>query len=416
VKTVLRWITSSLPLMVMALVLSIVSWFVAVEAEDPTITGRYTEPIPITIAGLPDGMMLMEVSAREVRLDLRATESVWASLKVGDLSAVADLAGLGAGEHAVPIDLGLDKEPAHILAIEPTALTVRLEYRLERVLPVRIQIEGDVSLGYLRRAPSVAPAEVTVTGPASAVERVTQAIIIVSIQGETIDVEGSYPVRVTDDAGEAVSGVTISPDHVTARVPIELSGYYRFLAVRVVLEGQVAENHRITDITVDPPTVTVFGSPDVVAGLPGFIETEPISVAGTTADVIERPSLILPDNVTLVGGQKPVEVSVVVEPVQGSRTVNIPPTVQGLGPSLTATIPLDTIAVVLSGPLPVLEALEPGDVRVVLDLFRLPAGNHEIEIRAIVPAGVTAQSIFPAVIQVEISVAITPTLAPAEGE
>jgi hypothetical protein len=139
-------------------------------------------------------------------------------------------------------------------------------------------------------------------------------------------------------------------------------------------------------------------------------------VTGATEAIVEFPSLILPPNVTLVSGQKPVEVTVVVEPIQGSRTVNVPPTVQGLGPTLTATIPLDTVAVVLSGPLPVLEAMEPGDVRVILDLFGLPTGNHEIVPTAIVPAGATAQSIFPAVIQVEISVAATPTLAPSVVE
>lgn len=415
-KAVLRWVVGSLPLMFLALVLSIVSWFVAVEAEDPTISGRYTEAIPIAITGLPDGMMLMEVSAREGKVELRATESVWISLVPGDFSAVAELTGLEAGEHTVPVDVRLGKEPADILAIAPQTITVRLERRLEIVVPVRLQIEGEVSLGYLRGAPSIEPTEVSVTGPASAVERITQAVVAISVQGETADVEGGHAVRVLDEAGELVLGVTVSPNRVDLNVPIELSGYYRFLAVRVVLEGQVAANHRITDIIVDPPTVTVFGSPDVVAALPGFIETGPISVADATADVIERPSLILPENVTLVSGQRPVEVSVVVEPVQGSRTVNVPPTIQGLDPGLTATIPLDTIAIVLTGPLPVLEALESGDVQVVLDLFGLAAGNHEIETRAIVPAGVTAQSIFPAVIQVQISVAIKPTSVPNEGQ
>lgn len=415
-KAILRWIVGSLPLMVLALILSIVSWFVAVEDEDPTISGRYTEPIPISLTGLPDGMMLMEVSQREMRVTLRATESVWASLTPDDFSAVSDLTGLDAGTHQVPIDVTLDKEPADIREIAPQAITVRLELRRVEVIPVRVAIEGEAPLGYLRRSPAITPTEVTVAGPASNVDQISEAVVTISVQGETGDVEGSYVVRAIDEAGQAVSGVSVAPERVDARVPIELSGYYRFLAVRVVIEGQVADNHRITDILVDPPTVTVFGAPDVVAGLPGFIETEPISVTGETTDVVERPSLILPENVTLVSGQKPVEVIVAVEPVQGSRTVNVPPTIQGLGPGLTATIPLDTIAVVLSGPLPVLEALEPGDVRVVLDLFGLEAGQHEIQTRAVVPAGVSAQSIFPAVVQVEIAAAVTPTLAPLEGE
>jgi YbbR domain-containing protein len=333
-----------------------------------------------------------------------------------DFSASVDLTGLPAGVHTIPIDLVLDKEPARIIAVEPQEVSVLLEYRLEKVVPVRLVIEGDVSLGYLRRGATIAPTDVIVVGSASNVDRVEEAKVTISVQGASADVDTSLLVRVLDGQGEPVTGVTVSPERVDVKVPIELSGYYRFLAVKVVIEGQVAENHLITDITVDPPTVTVFGAPEIVAALPGFIETQPISVAAATQDLIERPSLILPANVTLVGGQKPVEVRVAVEPVQSSRSVDIPPTIQGMGPELTATIPLDTVAVVLSGPLPILEALEPGDVRVVLDLFALPAGKHEIEPRVIVPEGISAQSIFPAVIQVEIYVPVEPTLVPVEIE
>jgi YbbR domain-containing protein len=245
---------------------------------------------------------------------------------------------------------------------------------------------------------------------------VAEAVAAVSVQGASADVEDSFPVRALDEAGQAVAEVSVSPERVSVRVPIELSGYYRFLAVKVVLEGQVAENHRITDITIDPPTVTVFGSPETVAALPGFVETEPISVAGATEDIIKLPPLVLPPNVSLVSGQKPVEVQVVVEPVQGSRTVDVPPTIQGLGPGYTATIPLETVAVVLSGPLPTLEALEPGDVRVVLDLFGLPPGKAEIEPTVVLPSGLSAQSVFPSVIQVEVLVAETRTQGSVEVE
>ena len=72
------------------------------------------------------------------------------------------------------------------------------------------------------------------------------------------------------------------------------------------------------------------------------------------------------------------------------------------------------VEVILSGPLPLLDTLEPDDVRVVLDLFGLTAGTHQIEPQIVVPEGVTAQSINPATVQVEIFVAQTP--APGRDE
>jgi len=62
--------------------------------------------------------------------------------------------------------------------------------------------------------------------------------------------------------------------------------------------------------------------------------------------------------------------------------------------------------------MPLLETLEADDVRVVLDLFGLPLGIHQIEpqvSQVVVPEGITAQSILPATIQVAISTWPTPT-------
>ena len=256
------------------------------------------------------------------------------------------------------------------------------------------------------------PHEVVLSGPESSVAQVVEAVSTVSVQDAEADIEGEFPVRILDAEGQLVSRVAMVPEAVSVRIPIELSGYYRLLAVKVVLEGQVAADHRITDISVDPPTVTVFGPPDIIAAIPGFIETMPIDVEGALGNIIERPRLDLPENVAAVIGQGPVEVTVFVEAIQSSRTVEITPSLQGLGLGFTATVPLETVEVILSGPLPQLEALEADDVRVFLDLFRLSVGQHQIEPQVVVPEGVVAQNILPASMQVEILVAVTPTVTP----
>ena len=107
-------------------------------------------------------------------------------------------------------------------------------------------------------------------------------------------------------------------------------------------------------------------------------------------------------------------VTVSIEPIQSSQTAVITPEIQGLNPGFTFTVSPETVEVILSGPLPLLETLGPDDVRVVLDLFGLSEETHQIEPQIVVPEGVTAQSINPATVQVEIFVAITPTLTDDE--
>ena len=414
-RATLRWIVSNLPLMILALILAVLAWVVAVEEEDPTLEERYPQPIPVTPPELPEGMVIVGDFDERVQVTVRAPESVRNSLKVDDFTATIHLAGLDAGVHKVPVQVVLHKYPSQVMLVEPEYVTLEMEPRAERTVPVHVQIEGEPSLGYFMRAQISASREVTVSGPSTYVARVVEAATQVSVQNAKSTIEGEFQLQLQDSEGQSVPYVMLTPAVINVRIPIEPSGYYRALGVKAVLEGQIAPGYRLTYISVEPPTVTVFGVPDVIAALPGFIETEPVDIEGAQADVIERPTLTVPPNVIVVPGQPPVEVKVSIEAIQSSLTMEVTPELQGLGPGLTATVSPETVEVILSGPLPLLETLEANDVHVVLDLFILSLGTHQIEpqvSQVVVPEGITAQSILPATVQVEISV--MPTFAPDE--
>jgi YbbR domain-containing protein len=408
VKAALQWIVGNSALMVLALILAVLAWVVALEESDPTIEGRYTETIPVTLTGLPEGMIIVGTFDESVQVTIRAPQSIWSSLEVDDFDVEVDLTNLDAGTHRLPVQLALNKHPSRIVKIEPEYVSLEVENQIERAVPVHVQVEGEATLGYLKRPPIVDPLQVTVSGPSTYVSRVVEATGRISVQDSVDDVIEELRVQLRDSEGHPVPYVTVVPDTVNVHVPIEQSVYYRPLVVKVTLTGTLPSGYWITGISVDPPSVTVFGMPDVLTALPGHIETEPISLEGAQADVVERPMLIIPPNVSVVMSEQPV-VRVAVEPVQSSLTVVVTPTLQGLGPGLTSTVAPETIELILSGPLPVLEALEDGDVRVVLDLFGLGSGTYPIEPQIVVPETVIAQSILPATLQVDIAIAPTPT-------
>ncbi len=395
--------------MVLALILASVAWVVAVEKSDPTDETRYSQPIQVTLSGLAKGMTVVGEFDEHVQITVRAPNSILESLTIDDFSTTIDLTGLDAGVYKALVQVTLNKEPSRVTLVEPEYVTLELEPIAVRSVPVRVLTEGEPALGYLRRTQVAVPDEVTVSGPSTYVAQVVEAVATVSVQNADADIEGEFQLQTQDGEGQPVPYVTLTPEAVNVSIPIEPSGYYRPLAIKVVLEGQVDPNYRITNISVEPPTVTVFGVPSVIEALPGYIETESINVEGVQADVIAQPILSVPPSVTIVPGQQVVEVRVSIEAIQGSLTVEIAPERQGLEPGLTAIVSPETVEVILSGPLPVLEALEADDVRVILDLLDLPVGTHQIKPQVIVPEGVTAQSINPATVQVEISSVPPPT-------
>lgn len=411
----MRWIASNAPLMALAIILASLSWVVAIEKSDPTIEQVFPQPVPITLSGLPKGMLVVGGVKATTQFTVRAPASIWSSLKTTDFTAMVDLTGLGPGMYRLPVKWALNRHPAWVMQIDPEYVDLELDFEATRSVPVHVEVEGEPRLGYIQRPPLVTPTQAVVRGPESYVARVVGALVRVSVQDATTDVQGEFQPQLLDSQGQPVPYVILETETVSVQIPIQLSAYYRVLSVKAVLTGTLASGYRITNISVEPPNVTVFGNPESIAALPGYIETKPINLEGAQANVVERPPLNLPQNISLVMAEQPV-VRVFVEPIQGSRTVVVTPTIQGLGPGLTYTVSPATVEVILSGPVPLLEALDADDVRAVLDLFNLGQGVHQIEPHIVVPEGIVAQSILPTTVQVEILTFPSPVPTPGESQ
>jgi hypothetical protein len=145
--------------------------------------------------------------------------------------------------------------------------------------------------------------------------------------------------------------------------------------------------------------------------VPGFIETEPISIEGATTDVRQRVDLVVPPGVTVFDGGN-VQAIVAITPIEGGATVTVRPIVQGLGPALEATVSPDTVDVILSGPIPLLDSLNPDDMFVILDLSGLLPGTHVVTPRVVLPEGIRQEGVLPETVEVVISSPLTPEAIP----
>jgi YbbR domain-containing protein len=213
-----------------------------------------------------------------------------------------------------------------------------------------------------------------------------------------------------DQQGEAVSGVNITPTEVSVTQPIFLQGGYRNVIVRVETVGQPADGYKLTNITVSPLNVVVFSSdPQLVNDLPGYVETEPVDLSGAIDDIDTYVSIVVPEGVSMVGNQF-VLVQVSIAAIEGTLNMSLPVLPIGLLPIQAALISPETVDVILSGPVPILDAMTPEDVRVFVDVSDLELGIYQLEPQVeIIPDRVIVESVVPSTVEVEIIVAPTPT-------
>ncbi|MCS6827911.1 MAG: CdaR family protein, partial [Caldilinea sp.] len=250
--------------------------------------------------------------------------------------------------------------------------------------------------------PIYTPMTVTVRGPASQVEQVVRARAEVYLRGAKSQVERTLPLVPVDAQNRPVERVEVAaPGRVQVVVPVEQWPGRKEVAVRVKLTGSPAPGYRLSAVRAEPSTVVLQGDPDILAQVPGFVETEPLDLTGATADVRKRVSLLLPEGVTSFDGDF-VMATAGVSPIVGGVTVSEPLIVRGLGPGLVAEPALSEVDVILSGPIPLLESMNEDDVFAILDLTGLVPGTHIVEPVIVVPNGIERNAVIPEAVEVTI--------------
>jgi YbbR domain-containing protein len=406
-----RWLWDNFESLLVALLLALSVWMAGVSATDPIEEREFSTSIPIRYTNPAEGLILVGDPPGEGRLTLRAPSSVWQDLAASDLELHVELSQLEAGEHVVPLTAGVALNGARVMSVDPEQVSIMLEAATRRTVPVRPLVVGEPAARYRAGTPVVTPGEVTVVGPASLVDEVIEAVAPVDLTGADQDVEAVVDLVARNASGEVLLGVTLDPAAAQVQIDISLPGGFRSVAVLPSLTGQVAPGYRVTSVSVTPPTVVVFsGDPRSVEALPGYVQTGPISLSAAQASIQQRVSVDLPAGVSLVDEQT-VLVDVTVEPILSSINLTRPVEIVGLIGGLYAQAAPDVVSVILDGPLPALETLQPEDVRVVLDLLGLGVGTHAVEPEVVVlPEGVTVRTVLPD--SIEVTVSRTPFATP----
>ncbi|MEN6393129.1 MAG: CdaR family protein, partial [Anaerolineaceae bacterium] len=351
--------------------------------------------------------------SHQAQVTIRAPQSIWTKLNSNPdlVKAWIDLAGIGAGSHSVPVKVQIGVNPNQVIKVDPDEINVILEPLISKTFPVEMIVSGEPALGYRIGSSSTSPSQVKVSGAESQVNKVIGVVCRLDISGASEPIQKNISVEAVGENDEVVSDVKISPSTVQVNQQISLLGGYRNVVVKVVTTGEVAEGYWLTNISVSPPNVTVFSSdPQLVDEIPGYVETKPVDLTGLSDDVDIRATLNLPQDVTLAG-EESVLIRLSIAALEGSLPITLPVEVVGLSPELSAQISPETVDVLITGPLPLINSLTPGGIRVSVDLTGMKPGTYQVVPTVdLLPNQLEVASIMPQNLEVTITVATTPTI------
>jgi YbbR domain-containing protein len=309
----------------------------------------------------------------------------------------------------VPVDLEAVDERIRIINWEPTRVRVQLDPFVTRTVPVQVH-PGEIPEGLDVRDPVVEPAEVEVSGPQSVVERVVAARASVLIEPSALNVDRDVSLVPIDLVGEVLRPVDVDPAtaHVTIAVFRDLSN--RSLAVSPRVVGTPARGFEIASVTVEPVLVSVEGNADELASL-DRIPTDPISIAGATADVNAVVELDLPTGI-LALGDSTVRVTIRLRPVIETRSFNAGIRLTGARDDRIYSLSTDRVVITVFGSPSDLDRLATAPLSVDAAVGGLEPGASLVRVEANLAAGLTLVAVAPATVTVTVALPATPTPEP----
>jgi YbbR domain-containing protein len=407
-------ILDNLGSVVLAFLLAVMVWMVAVNQEQGALTLQMFPEDGLTIEtiNVPAGLVVFDELTKPARVEVRAPRTNVDRLSASDIRTYVDLSGLSAGLHEVPVQwqcAECREERVDVIRVEPEQISLRLDEAADRIVSVSVNLQGSTAVGYRARLPLTAPNEVTVSGPRTLVDQVDSVVADVYLFNQDTTVDREVRLTAVDAQGNLVNDVMMSPPRATITVPIIPESGRKEVTVTPNITGDVALGYWISDISVAPHTVVLTGLPSRIREAPGLVETQPVNVEGATGNVETQVPIEIPDGLQLAdSANEVVTVRVEVSPFTGGRSFEVTPVIDNLDSGLVAELSPPKVQVIVQGPVPQLEELQQQDIQVVLDLKDLGRGRHRIEPTVNVGRESLQVQTLPEVVEATISTVPTP--------
>ncbi len=391
--------------LVLAFGLSFALWMFVSFSENPEETARF-EDLSLQIVGLAENLIIVDDNGiptptfPNVDVSLRTDRRQRSELRPLDIRVVADLTGLGPGDHLVPINVQPTRSnlsfsvPAD--GVDPPSIVVRLEPLAAITLPINLEIVGSPPFSFERGTPDIRLngepiSTVTISGPESRVAKVANTRAVANISQLRATYVAPLSIVAVDANNQPVEGVQVRPPTVTVTIPINPVVGLRLVPVAPIVIGAPAPGYTVTAIEVEPPLITLTGSSGPLDAI-SLLQTEAIDIQNARESIIRIAPLIVPNGTSPAQGEpNAVQVTVKIEPIPLPFQVRLPVEValSGVSAELIATVTPNVVEMTFSGASDQLTALAATPLVFSIDVSAFVPGVYPITVQPSLPSGIS---------------------------
>lgn len=358
-------------------------WIYVITTVSPDSEAEYTD-IPVTFVGETalEGRNLLVTSdlTASVALRLQGNRSDLTKVDETNITIKCDLSrlydpGLQQVGYTISYPGDVPSNAFVVLNQYPQTITVRLEKKEYKEVPVEIAYEGAVPPGFMSDKENAVLDfnTVTVSGPSSVVEKIDSARIEVSLDDLTESIDQSYRFTLLDDKKEPVNASMIKTNVEEVHLQLKILRVKEVKLEVTVIDGGGA-TRETSDIKIAPQTIRLAGPEALLEDL-DVINLGTINLGELTKATKLPFAITIPEGITNLTGVTEAEVNVLFSglktkefTITAIESVNAPE-------DLEVDIITEKLTVVVRGPAPVITKLSADDITLEIDFTNAVAGT-----------------------------------------
>lgn len=362
-------------------------WLYVVTVVSPNSDKHYYN-IPVSLQGevvlRERGLMITTTQLPTVSLHLEGNRTDLNKLNSSNITIALDVSKIGeAGTHSLtytPTFPGdVPNNAITVLSRTPDSITIEVEERISKSVPVDIQYGGSLSEGYMadKENKELDYEQVNITGPKSVIDQIAMARIEVDLTDRVESINEQLRYSLCNEKGEPVDAALVTTDVEAVTLTLKILRVKEISLTVEIIDGGGA-TQATSDISIEPQTIRVSGSDTLLEDMES-LELGTINLGEIPGDQTLTFPIKLPEGVTNETGV--VEATVEVRfPDLGSanltvtniQAVNVP---EGLEVDLITQI----LEIQVRGPKASIEKVTASDITVKVDFANEQIGTATVK-------------------------------------
>lgn len=359
-------------------------WLYVITVVNPEAEQTFYD-VPVVLSNesvLKDkGLMIATDTQPKVTLVLKGNRTDLNKLKNSDITLLADLSRINAaGDQNISYSIGFPGGFAdnafEVLSHTPDKVALSVVEWGSKEVDVTVNYIGSVLLDYIvdKDGAQLDHEKVTITGPKSVIDQITQARVDVELSGRDQTFNESFRYTLCDAEGRPVDAAQVKTNVAEVNMTLRIQRVKEINLLLDVKYGGGATMQTST-IQIDPMTIKVAGSEALLEGLDSLV-LGTVNLADITEDTTLTFPITLTEGLTNLSGQTEAtatiafpELEVKTLSVNKIQVVNVPA-------GMKVNVGTQVCTVTVRGPKAQIDAITEEHLSVRVDLANVELGEN----------------------------------------